>query len=329
MQLYKLISNFFFKPMAVFPLGIFRIFYGLIFLYYIITAIPVYQIYYSDYGYLTGSSPSEVTTWETAWSFNNWPSLYYYLSEDQLPLNSMLIFLVLATVLFTLGIWTNLAAFLMYMLWYSIALRNGLAHNGEDGLMRFALFYAIFIPYGHSLSLRNYLRRSRGLVCSDSFVPFVLRLFQINVVLVYMFSLPYKIVDDYAWVDGTALYYTVLNTRWGLSPDGIGVLTSFGGILIPVLTYWTLFCEGFFVLFVWFKRTRLLACLLLGQLHVGIAFSLINTMWFNIAALLNVMVFLRREDYLFFLNIGGSFIRFLKGLLQDIQSYFKTIKNFP
>jgi hypothetical protein len=274
---------------------------------------------------MTGPSVSEVSTWKTSWAFNMWPSLYYYFSEDQLPINVLMVFLVLSTILFTVGIWTNLAALFMYVLWYSIALRNGLAHNGEDGMMRFALFYAIFIPYGYSLSLRNYLRRKRGLLCQNTFTPFVLRLLQINVVLVYFFSLPYKIIDDFAWVDGTAIYYTTLNTRWGLSPEGIWLATAFGGWLIPILTYWTLFCEGAFVLFVWFKKTRLIVCILLAQLHFGIAMSLENTTWFNIAALLNILTFIKKEDYLFLLSIFYTFTLFLRGLSNDVRNYFKRL----
>ncbi len=325
MRFYKSISNFFFDPLPVLPLGIYRIIFGTFFLLYLINIFPLYSLYYSDNGYMVGPSGIEVSTWNTSRYFDMWPSPYYYLSEDQLPIKVLYVVLVLFTILFIFGIWTNLAALLMYGLWYSIALRNGLAHDGEDGMMRFVLVYAIFIPYGRSLSLSNYLRRRRGLQCRDTFVPFVFRLLQINVALIYFFSVLYKMVDDFAWVDGTALYYTALNTRWGLSPGGIWVATMFGGWLIPILTYWTLFCEAFFVLFVWFKKTRLIACLLLLQLHFGIAMCLESTTWFNIAAILNIPLFLKKEDYLFLLSIFYTFFLFLRSLGNNVQVYFKRL----
>lgn len=152
-------------------------------------------------------------------------------------------------------------------------------------------FLAVAALFGISLAFG---RARAPKVC---FRPFFLRLFQLNVVLVYVLSVVYKLVDEPAWRDGTALYWVAASPRWGMSPHAPWVGTAFDGALAVFLTYWTLFCEAFFAVFVWFRQTRLLSCFLLFQLHLGIALTTNGVLGFNLAALLAVFVFLRQEDY--------------------------------
>jgi len=321
---YNRLSNFFFAPQSLLPLGVYRIAFGSVFFLYILYVTPLYMNYYSVEGYMSNSVASGAVTWDRSTYFDMWPSLYYYFNETQLPLPLLITLILGATVFFTIGLYSNLAALVIYILWYSIAFRNGIPHNGEDGMMRFALFYAIFLPLDARLSLRSYFRRLNKKSLKTTFIPFVLRLFQIHVAIVYLFSLPYKLVDDYAWIDGTALYYTALHTRWGLSPEGVWVATALGGWLVTFMTYWALFCESFFLFFVWFKKTRLVACLLLGQLHLGIALTIEHTTAFNVAALLNILLFLKKEDYVLFIQIARNFYSSLIDSFVQYKSYLKA-----
>jgi hypothetical protein len=186
-------------------------------------------------------------------------------------------------------------------------LSSGLAFYWGAGALTSLVFLSVAFLLGSSVFLGRASPRQL------TFRPFFLRIFQLNLALVYVLSVVYKLVDDVSWRDGTALYWVALSPRWGLSPHASWVATALGGYLVVFLTYWTLFCEAFFALFVWFRQTRLLACLLLFQLHLGIALTTNGVLGFNLAALLTVFVFLRQEDYRF---LGGGFRRVCWGLLR-------------
>ena len=111
---------------------------------------------------------------------------------------------------------------------------------------------------------------------------------QVNIALIYAISVPYKLVDDVAWVDGTALYWAThsnLWTRWPSFP------LFYSPFLIKVMTYGTILVEGSFPLLVWFRPTRLLIIIAMASMHIGIAIMLQNVTFFTLAMVCSFWVF--------------------------------------
>jgi hypothetical protein len=298
-NIYIAISNYFYSPISSKPLGIFRIVLGTYFIFYLFNVSPTYTHYYGDSGVVGYANTLNQNFPEALGTpyLQTWPSIYNYITEEQFPLKLSIFILFIASLYFTLGVYSRVSSLIIYILFISILNKNGLALNGEDHVLKLLFFYSIFIPFGRSYSLDSLFGTMNG-KCTNSMVnPFIYRLLQINILFIYVFSIPYKLIDDSAWMNGTALYWTALNTRWGLAPNGAWVATFLDGWLVYVLTYWTLFCEAFFVVFVWFRKTRLLACFLLFQLHIAISLALPNTTYFNLVVMINILLFLQPSDY--------------------------------
>jgi hypothetical protein len=118
---------------------------------------------------------------------------------------------------------------------------------------------------------------------------------QINIALIYVISLPYKLAQDPGWVTGDALHWTVASDMWGPS-DYPWITLAFGGLIRKIITFSTVFIEAFFPVFVWFRRTRLLAIFLISALHLGIAILIPNVTYFTLAMNCCFLVFLTGRD---------------------------------
>ena len=114
------------------------------------------------------------------------------------------------------------------------------------------------------------------------------RLLQINVALVYAISLPYKLADDAAWTDGTAIYWAVTSNLWGRWP---WPELFYGGLVSTVLTYGTITVEAAFPLLVWFRKTRMSVIVALAGLQVGIVLFLQNVTFFSLSMVCALLLF--------------------------------------
>lgn len=212
----------------------------------------------------------------------------FYWTKGILPVKTWWLAGLLAAVSFTMGCQTRLSTVLLWALQVSMLNRNRLAMNGEDLAFRMLLFYSCFAPLGYCLSI-DLWRQRRGSVESmplPSIWP--VRLLQVNVALVYALSLPQKLVNDPAWRDGTALYWTMMNDTWSRWP---GQPVFLGGFLCAALTYGTILAEGLFQILVWFRRTRFWALGAIASTHLGIVFLLQNITFFSLSMICSFLLF--------------------------------------
>src|SRR5436190_1018099 len=103
---------------------------------------------------------------------------------------------------------------------------------------------------------------------------------QIQVSLIYFISRPHKIADDEAWINGQAIYLSMVNSLWSrlLFPS-----LFYGGLLSMIGTFATVFVEGAFSFLVWFRPTRLWIILAIAGMHIGIAVALQNVTFFSLS----------------------------------------------
>jgi hypothetical protein len=115
---------------------------------------------------------------------------------------------------------------------------------------------------------------------------------QCNICLIYLISLPFKLVDDAAWLDGTAIYLAMTNDIWSRFP---WPQLFYGGILSPLFTYGTIVVEGLFPILVWIRSTRWVALTAITSLHLGIAVCLQNVTFFTLSMVCSFWVFVPGE----------------------------------
>ena len=151
----------------------------------------------------------------------------------------------LASLAFTVGWQTRLATIALYVLEMSMIHCNRFIINGEDLVFRVLLLYSCFAPLNASLSVDRWLRdqrlKARGKPM-EAPRPLIwpIRLMQINIALIYVISLPNKLVDDIAWRNGDAIYLVMTSNLWsrGIWPQ------LYYGWLGKVATYWTILTRG-------------------------------------------------------------------------------------
>ena len=165
--------------------------------------------------------------------------------------------------------------------------RNYFIVYGEDNVIRMLLFYSCFAPLNYRLSIDSYLNKK---LKSKTPEIWPVRLMQINIVLIYLFSTPYKLLYDPSWVNGEAIYWTVTSNNWSRFPFP-DLFYKCNGILSKLISYGALFIEFSFPILVWFKKTKLLALVLISVLHIGIGILIPNVTFFTTFMLCSFWLF--------------------------------------
>jgi hypothetical protein len=180
-----------------------------------------------------------------------------------------------AVLLYVLGWQTRWIAVWVYVLIWSLSHRNPMVLAGGDRLL-LAMFPFVLLLMNTSAYLSADSRWRRiGDPWRPSRRPFValfhnLGLFCIFVQLciVYGFSGFAKLLGE-PWRDGTAVYYVLRSAEFTL--PGVSPIIYHNAVLVPLLTYATLFFELSFPLLIWSSRTRWILALQAVTFHIFIA----------------------------------------------------------
>ena len=175
---------------------------------------------------------------------------------------------------------------------FSIMYKNLSVTNAEEQIMVMLLIYAIFLPLNRTCRCPvPWDRKSHAsLQRHRKIVAWPLRLMQLHFALLYLVSLPFKLLTDWAWRDGTVVYYAVNSlvfSRW----PGWEIYTWGNGFFSRFATYYTLTIELLFPLLVWWRPARVPVTLGLILLHIGIGLSLEGLLMFNLAAIVGAISF--------------------------------------
>lgn len=262
------------------PVGIFRISLGLLLLLMLIALCPSWEQFYGPEGMLSLSRP-ESASLQGGWSVFAWVG-------RAVPVRLFWWIGLLAAAALTVGWQTRLATVLLYLLQASMVHRNPMVVNGEDLVFRMLLFYSCFAPLGAALSLDRWIRTRRlGWASAGAEPPrplvWPVRLMQVNIALIYVFSLPAKLADPSGeWVRGDGLYWSMMNNMWSLWPWK-PLFYDDHLLLSRLMTYGTILAEGTFPLLVWFRKTRPYVLAGITALHLGIALVVANVTFFTLA----------------------------------------------
>ena len=232
----------------------------------------------------------------------------FYWTENWLPVDFYWFLGVAVAFAFTIGLFTRISTICLWLLIRSMLARNPYLANGEEMVMQMCLMYLILGNLGGAFSVDAWLRSRRGLPEITEISAWPIRMMQINVALVYLISLPYKMLQDPGWVTGDALHWTIASDMWG--PNQYPWLTLvWDGWLRKALTFGTVFIEAFFPLAVWFRKTRLFAIIGISSLHLGIALLIPNVTYFTLAMVCCFAAFLTERDFEMFSRVRLSNLR--------------------
>lgn len=165
------------------------------------------------------------------------------------------------------GFRTRAATLASFVLLLSLGRRDPYVMNSGDALLRHATLFLALSPAGAALSLDRYLADRTRFWEVPHASPWGLRLLQIQLTFVYLFSSFEKLRGD-PWLQGTAL-----GDAWRITDLArVGIpLPAYDSLLLTnVLTFSTLVIEIAIAVLIWNRRARVYVVAAGIALHLGI-----------------------------------------------------------
>lgn len=255
-----------FDPIDTAPMAALRIACGLLVLGWTVSLIPDAQGFLSDDG-LTSGAPSGSAGWWTVPIFSPYGAL---------------LALGLAALALLVGWHTRVAAVLVAFLLIALQRRNVYVLNSGDLLLRELALFVALMPAGECWSLDARRRGSSALRA-----PWGLRLLQVQVSALYLFSVVAKLHGD-AWQNGTAVGIALQleDLQRFVMPFPLATSVTVSALL----TYGTLLAEAFLIIGLWHPRTRYVAMAVGIAIHLGIEGTLLIG-WFSFTVIACYLAF--------------------------------------
>lgn len=264
--------------------GVLRIGYGVLLLINLAMWAPDVPLWFSDTGLLPPGAARAVVD-EDALSLLGW-------IHSEPALLACYGLLVAHAVLLTLGWHTRIQAIAVLVWLTSFQHRNILIVDGEDTLFRMFAFYLALCPAGWAFSLDAQRRVRRGVAMLPP-VPWALRLFQIQISVVYLSSAIEK-STGHDWTSGTALYYVArLDDVFGRFPVPAFAFETLW--LTRLLTWSVLALEWGLPVLLWLRRTRRAAIVVAIAFHLAIEYTM-NLFLFHWLMILGILSFAELDE---------------------------------
>ncbi len=259
-----------FAPVDTAPMAALRIACGLLVLGWAVSYLPDARTFLGDGGVTTGAVDGSAGWW----------------AVDSLPAYTTLGVLVVAAVALALGWRTRVAAVVVVVALVLVQRRDVYTLNSGDLLLRELAFFVALMPAGEVWSLDA---RRRG--ASALRAPWALRLLQLQVSALYLFSVVAKL-GGRSWQDGTAVGLAVQleDLQRVVLPQGLATSVTFSALA----TYGTLVVEAFLVVGLWRAGTRWWAMAAGVAIHLGIEATLLIG-WFSLTVIACYLAFVPAE----------------------------------
>ena len=198
--------------------------------------------------------------------------------------------LLVAALALTVGWHSRIAAVIVFVLVLSFQFRNDYVFNSGDNLIRIEALFLALAPSGAALSLDQ--RRATGSFwTAQSRAPWVLRLLQIQLSLIYVATFTTRMTGD-AWTDGTAMSYALRLQDMLIIPLPEALTTD--PLLMNLATWGTLLVELLIGILVWSSRFRKAALIAGVTLHTVIL-ATVAVGFFTPAMLILYLAFIAPE----------------------------------
>ncbi|MEI6409155.1 MAG: HTTM domain-containing protein [Bacteroidota bacterium] len=285
-QLIQSWNAFFFEPVPVYTVALFRIIFGIILLREAVFLM-------GNLGDYLG--PNGMVSYERYYqrSHKKVLSLFLYLPGTMAATRLIMAMHFLFVLMMTLGLFTPISTALTFVTMRSIVNRNPALCNGGDNVSRTMCFYLIFASAGHAYSLDEYFFYAPTMPGKAYLLqsPWALRLMQIQVSIIYLYTTYWKLKGA-TYRQGTAIYYVMGNffyrrfqlPKWMLR-------TPF----VQMLSWGTLAAEAMLGIGLWIKEFRYPTILLGLLLHLTIEY-IVSVHLFGWYMMTSLLLFLDPMD---------------------------------
>jgi hypothetical protein len=318
-SLQQSVNTFFFEERPVEGIALFRIIWvGLLAAYFLFDMHNVTDFY----------GPHALFSMETV--LQQFP--YIHASLFQILNNSYetvyWLMLVYGISIFTslIGFYTRSSLVVMLLCMVSFHQRNIWLLSSAELLVRVITIYLVCSPCGHALSVDSLLsRKYRWMKKPRTWAPWALRLIQIQLSVVYVWTVWHKLKGE-DWSNGTALYYaTRLEDMTNFPVPFLLDWLPF----IQAMTWGTLLVELALGIMIWFKEFRRPVILIGIVFHLGIELMM-SIPFFELFMIALIINFYTPEEHKAFveriksrmLSLGESLQRhpFKERLLATVKS---------
>jgi hypothetical protein len=273
-------QRFWFDPQQTSSLALFRIAFGLLATAWTATLIPDMDAFYGPDGIL----PKKPASGPGGWGILG-------LSDSQALLIVVFVATLCAALALTVGLFTRLAAVVVWIGIVSLEHRNGLVNNSGDGVIRDLAFLCALSPAGAALSLDR-LRKAPGRFWEfPARAPWAWRLIQIQLSVGYLSAVWCKVRNE-VWNNGTAVSYAL--RMEDLRRLEVPAFVTHSVLLTNMLTFGTLAVELSLGVLVWNRRARPWVLAMGVCLHLGIDAALVIG-FFSYAMLTAYLAFVSPE----------------------------------
>jgi hypothetical protein len=185
---------FWFGPTSTASLGLVRIAFGSVMVLWSLSVLPDARSLFGESGVAADHSSGA-----HAWGL--------FEVVDGLDARLLAVVLLVAAVALTVGWHSRVAALIVFVGILSFDRANPFALNTGDGLLRLIALYLAFAPTGAAYSLDR-LRTTGSFWSAQVRAPWTLRLLQIQLSMIYLFSVLNKLSGT-TWREGTAVSYAL------------------------------------------------------------------------------------------------------------------------
>lgn len=305
----KFWDKFFFEPLPTESIALFRILWCSLIGVYFLLDLQNINDFYGPHALLS------LQTVQGQFPVAHLNVFHLFNSSYEMVYSLMTIFGI--SIVFSLfGFYTRTSLVIMFICMTSIHQRNIWLLSSSELLLRTITLYLICSPCGHSLSMDSILgRKYSSFKKKRDWAPWALRLIQIQISVVYLWTVWHKLkgVD---WLDGTAVYYA---TRLeGMKNFSLSFLLD-SVTFIKLATWGTLLIEIALGVLIWIKEFRKPLIIMGVIFHLGIEMTLIIPFFEMIMISLLMLYFTPLEVRLY----SHSFFTKFSKIINDVQIYPK------
>lgn len=250
--------SFWFLPQPAYTLGLVRIAFGALMVAWTLSLLPGFYDYFGSSSVVAQSIPSQYG-WTVFTTFDG--DMEYMVG---------LVILLVSAIAMTLGWHSRLASIAVCVLVLSFQRSNPAVFNSGEVLIRAEALFLALAPCGAALSL-DQRRRTGAFWSAQARSPWGLRLLQVQLSIVYLASVRWKMTGD-TWSRGTAVSYALRLHDMLLLPAPHWFIAN--ALLVNVATWATLALEFCIGVFVWNRRLRPWVLAAGVVMHSAIAMSI-------------------------------------------------------
>ena len=219
-----------------------------------------------------------------------WPGFVFLLNSDPAWIWRIYWATCAAALCLVVGLWTRLAAVATWFLYIATIQRNLMSFNGETGILR--VYAAGTCLRACAAALVNRPPRLETSRFPPGSEVWPARFIQLNICLMYFFTTLAKLLGSWDVGHGE-IWYQITLSDWFRFPEWEWLRAPW---LCWLCVHGSLAMEGSFAFLVW-TRLRFPIVVAMMCLHAVIAVLFCNALVvFNLAAIVGLCAFLRRED---------------------------------